>query len=83
MFNLRHSKISLDNKNYKKFANEAVIDIQNLENISQIPHVEYVLFRKSVQNKNAGGCCFEEWWKEKNETIWSTLAWKLVTRQPF
>ena len=22
--------------------------------------VEYALFRKSIQNKNAGGCCFEE-----------------------
>ena len=37
MFNLKHSKISLDNQNYKKFVNEAVIDIQNLENISPIP----------------------------------------------
>ena len=37
MFNLKHPKISINNQNYKKFVNEAVIDIQNLENISPIP----------------------------------------------
>ena len=38
MYNLKHPKTSpLDNQKYKKFVNESVIDIQNLENIPRIP----------------------------------------------
>ena len=52
MFNLKHSKISLDNKNYKKFVNEAVIDIQNLENISPVPQPQKKIAQvKDVRRK--------------------------------